>query len=137
MKSFFKISMFIAVLCMALPDLTSGQVVTRHSKDSVVNAQTRLTTWSSTADGMKGIQLTAVKVSGTVSAYAVLETKIDTVASVWKIVVGSDTAFLTDQAAQGHIWPINNHYGNSYRTRIVSTGTQKFYVYLTLLKRSR
>lgn len=122
---------------MALPDLTNGQTVTRHTRDSVVNAQTRNVSWASTADGMKGIQLTAVKVSGTVSAYAVLETKIDTVASLWNIVNNSDTAFLTDQAAQAHIWPIDNHYGNSYRARIVSTGTQKFYVYLTLLKRSR
>lgn len=137
MKRFISFLVAVSTLLATLPVTSSAQFVTRKAKDSVVNAQTRTQTWTATPDGVKGFQVTAVKVSGTVSAFSVLETRIDTVTTLWEIVKDSDTVFLTDQASQIHLWPVSPQYGNGYRIRTVSTGTQKFYVYAAYLRRSQ
>jgi hypothetical protein len=138
MKRFLKFFLFTAVM-IAATHICLGQLVERKAKDSSVNGQTRNIVWRSTADGIVGFQLTAVKVSGTVSAYAILERRIDYVVdSAAYDRASADTFFITNvSTTQLKVWPIDTQAGNGYRIRVVSTGTQKVYLYAAFLRRSR
>lgn len=135
----FLIFFLLAAVMMAATEISFGQMVTRKAKDSVVNADTAYAQWNSTGDGIKGFQLTALKVSGTVSAYAVIETRIDTLPrTLWIRAPGTDTFTLANSAPyQLHVWGIDNQFGNGYRIKVVSTGTMKAYLWGSFLKRTR
>lgn len=137
-KSKAKFAAMIAIIsALVIPLCSNAQFVTRTGKDSVVNGVTKYVTFNSTADGVIGFQLSASKVSGTVSAYAILEVRIDTVISgQYQQEKLRDTFALTDQASQIFLWKVAPHYFNGARIKIVSTGTQKFYIYAAYLRRN-
>jgi len=111
----------------------SAQYVTRKAKDSAINAVTKYITWTSTPGNVKGIQLTAVKGTGTPAGTVTLETRIDTVSTEWTPVLSAASLTLTNVTNQIIVWPLNPKYGNGYRIKIVPTGTQKTYLYAAYL----
>lgn len=152
MKSVLKILIAVALFTLAAFE-GSGQVLQRHVtgtpfRDSVTGAGTKYFTFGSTSTGLEGLSVTALKAAtggGTVSSYAILQVRTDTMPSVagavWEDYVypgttRRDTLFLTDIAtAQGHQWAVTTHFFNGARAKVVSTGAQKFYVYFTQLRR--
>ena len=130
-----------------------AQILTRHitsgaKRDSVVAAGTKYLTIGSTPSKVHGMSVTGIKAAtggGTVSAYVIMQVRTDTMpttaTSVWEDYVypgttKRDTLFLTDlTTAQGHQWPVPVHFFNGIRAKIVSTGTQKVYYYLSHLRR--
>lgn len=141
MKSFLKIGfLFTALIAFAFQ--SPGQWITRKAKDSVINGVTKYVSWNSTVDGITAIQFTGVKVSGTVSAIVTLETRVDSFSTLAWVPYNrsggstADTITFTD-GDNTALFPIDVHYGNGYRIKIVSTGTQKFYAYSAYLRRGR
>lgn len=146
MKTFLKFFLIGALVLGFTPAINEakGQVITRKAvPDSVVNGVTKYITWASTPDGIQGIQFTGVKSSGTVSAVVTLETRIDTVnSSTWVPYkrnngTTADTLSFGDNATNTGIFVIDNQYGNGFRIKVVSTGTQKFYTYSAYVRRGR
>lgn len=114
----------------------SAQYVTRLPKDSA-NVETRYVTFSGTKTGVKGFQLTAVKVSGTVAGTVTLERRIDTLptsATAPWVQVGSQSYTITNiTAPQGDVFPITVHDGFAYRFKVVQSGG-KVYLYASSLR---
>lgn len=154
MKNFLSKLSLKPVLILVLSALTlgvatesSGQLVYRKAKDSVVAAGTKYVTWTSMTDGVYGIQLLTDSVSGTTSCVVTLQQRIDTIdASAWVDAVDAlgdplptFTMAATDDGTDwlSNIWPIDLQSGNGYRLKFVSTGTQKFYIWATYLRRGR
>jgi hypothetical protein len=144
MKAFLKLSLALLVFAaMAFP--VSGQIITRNLKDSTANSATKNITFPSTTTGTTGIFLSGLKVSGTVSGYAILQVRTDTLptaaTSVFEDMVypgtsKRDTLFFTDVATiQQHTWPIPFNYFNGARLKIVTSGTQKIYLYAGYIRR--
>lgn len=152
MKGLFKIILAFGFLIALQAQEATGQIVNRYNggvKDSVVNGVTKYMTFPSTPDGVTGFFATGHKAAtggGTVSAYAVLQVRSDTMptaaTAVWNDYIHPatgrrDTIFFTDGAdPQGGQFGIENHYFNGARLKIVSSGTQKFYIWFGRLQRS-
>jgi hypothetical protein len=150
MKTFFKIG--IALTLLLTCSLAQSQVLQRPVvggatvvKDSAIDATTKYITFTSTPNGVKGLSLSGVKSTGTVSAYAIVQVRTDTmptaVTSSWidYVYPGTtkrDTLFFTDiTTVQGYQWPVPDQFFNGVRFKIVPTGTQKLYLYGSLLRR--
>lgn len=134
---------FFALFAIALMTVTvvPAQIVTRKpsTKDSTTPG-TKYITFTSTVNSIVGIQTSAVKDTGTVAGYAILETRIDTInANSWVQVknrLGTyDTFKLTNTSYQTFLWPlVENQYGNGYRVKYVTTGG-RVYIYTAHLRR--
>lgn len=144
MKQFMKF-LLAGLLFVVLASPASGQVISRKVKDSTSNSATKLITFPSTPTGTYGIFLSGLKVSGTVSGYALLQIRSDTLPTaatsvfedyVYPGTTKRDTLFFTDIATiQQHTWPIPFNFFNGARLKIVTSGTQKVYLYAGSLKR--
>lgn len=150
MKRFFQIALLVAVFTAAIQPTVEAQVLTRqvttgNKKDSVTAAGTKYFSFFSTPSTVVGVSFSAVKVSGTVSAYAILQVRTDTMPGtatalwidyVYPGTTKRDTLFLTDvTTVQNYQWPVTTHFFNGVRAKVVSSGTQKFYVYFSHLRR--
>lgn len=154
MKSFFKIFLALAVMFTAIPGVeaqnlirpvkTTGTVI----KDSVVNGTTKYVIWTSTPTGVTGISLSTIKAAtggGTASGYAIVQVRTDTMptaaTSSWIDYVYPGTtkrdtlAFVNDADVHGYQWPVPVQFFNGVRLKIVTSGTQKVYLYGSLLRR--
>ncbi len=147
MKTFFKIILGFAFLgaLTALPEVTQAQIVSRKAKDSTSNSATKYVTWNNAVTGTAGWTLTGIKVSGTVSGYALLQVRTDTIPTIataaWYDYVSPygrrDTLFFTDVTTpQTYSWqaPYPLHI-NGARLKVVTSGTQKIYLYGLHLQR--
>lgn len=143
MKSLFKLGLLVLLLSPMLS--VEGQVITRRAKDSTENTTTKNITFGSTPNGVTGIFLSGLKVSGTVSGYALLQVRTDTLPTIATSVFEDavypgtdkrDTLFFTDIATiQQHTWPVPFGYFNGARLKVVTSGTQKIYLYAGYLRR--
>lgn len=144
MKRFMKLLFAFAFLAgVVIP--AQGQIMTRAAKDSTSNSATKYVTFPSTPTGTTGIFLTGLKVSGTVSGYAILQVRTDTLptsgTTVWNDYVypgttKRDTLFFTDvSTVQPYTWPVTTHFFNGARFKVVTSGTQKIYLYAGYLRR--
>lgn len=123
-----------------------GQYITRKpttGKDSVVDGVTKYVTWPSTIDGIQSFVFRGIKSTGTPSAYVLLQGRVDSTDNDWVdlkftgIQGTGDTLKIGNNANhQIQTWPLDKQYFNGYRFKIVSTGTQKFYIYPSYLRRS-
>lgn len=147
MKSFFKLLLAFMLFgsMVAIPEISNGQVVSRKAKDSTSNSATKYITWNNLPNGSAGLTLSGLKVSGTVSGYAILQTALDTLPNVSTRVFEDyvnergtrDTLFFTDIATiQKHDFQLPSPlFINAARFKIVTSGTQKLYLYGTHLQR--
>lgn len=144
MKSLKKILLatgFLLAMAMVLPEVTHAQYVTRLAKDSISNAATRYITFNSTPDILKGLSVSAIVSTGTLSLTSVtLEHRLDTMtgaAADWTPVpttsVAVSSTISTTKAV--YTWDVITHGANGYRIKIVGGGTQKTYLYGALLRR--
>lgn len=144
MKQFIKI-FSVLILLFGFVEANS-QVISRKAKDSTENSTTKYITWASTPTGTSGIFLTAVEVSGTTSGYALLQVRSDTIpttaTTVWEDLVWPggtkrDTVFFTDVTTyQPKSFPLPSPlFFNGVRLKIVTSGTQKIYLYAGTIKR--
>jgi hypothetical protein len=150
MKSFIlKAVLLLSIAGAILPEVNAQvlqrQITTSPYRDSVTAAGTKYFTFGSTPSGLVGVSFSGVKVSGTVNSYAILQVRTDTMpgqaTASWIDYVNpstgtSDTLFMTDvTTVQGYQWPVPVQFFNGVRAMVVSTGTQKFYVYYSQLRR--
>lgn len=145
MKNFLKLILAFSLFVVSIG--ADAQYIQRKAKDSVVAAGTKYITWTSIPDGLYGIQIATDSVSGTTAAVVTLETRIDTInGATWVpykrnngTTADSYTMTATDDGTDwlSYIFPIDLPYGNGYRLKFVSTGTQKYYIYASYLKRGR
>lgn len=137
MKALLKI---ISVYCLTLflVIAANAQYVTRAPQDTTNNTTQKVITFTSTPDGLVGIQATVTKLTGTVGGIVYLQTRIDTVSTAtWQTVRGTDTLTLSNvSTAQTVIWQISPHYGNGYRVVIEPTGTETAKVNVAYLRRN-
>lgn len=144
MKSLFKLSSLLIASFLAMT--VSAQTITRKAKDSTANSATKNIDFLSTPSGVSGIFLSGLKVSGTVSGYAILQVRTDTLPTsatsvwedfVWPGTTKRDTLYLTDVATiQQHTFPVpQNQPFNGARLKIVTSGTQKVYLWAGYLRR--
>lgn len=146
MKALFKILLVFAVVMASLP--SEAQILTRHvllpKKDSAIDATGSFLTFTSTANGLTGVSLTAVKGTGTPAGYAILQVRTDTIptgaTSSWidyvnPVSARRDTLFFTNVTVQGYQWPVPVQFFNGVRAKIVPSGTQKTYLYFSTLRR--
>lgn len=148
MKSLFKIT--LAVLLFMVTFIAQGQIFTRTipRKDSTVNSATKLIVFPSTATGTTGVFLSGQKAAsggGTVSGYALLQIRTDTLPTaptstyedyVYPGTTKRDTLFFTDlTTVQVHTWPVPFGFFNGCRLKVVTSGTQKLYLYAGTIRR--
>lgn len=143
MKKFFRFFLAFTILAAAIP--ASAQVVSRKAKDSTSNSATKYITWNNVPTGTTSWTLSGIKVSGTVSGYGILQVATDTLPTVSTRVFEDfvndrgtrDTLFFTDIATiQMHVFKAPNPLSvNAARFKIVTSGTQKLYLYGTHLQR--
>lgn len=130
------------VASLLIASAANAQYITRLAKDSVVNGATKYVTFKSTPTGVTGFGLTGIKAAtggGTVSGYAILQVRIDTLplstTSDWDDYVypgttKRDTLFFTDLTTpQAYPWPVPTKFFNGARFKVVTSGTQKLYLY--------
>jgi hypothetical protein len=145
MNKFFKI-LLVTLLSVAVANVASAQVVSRKAKDSTENSATKYITWNHVPTGTAGVTLSGLKVSGTVSGYALVQISTDTIPGVstriWEDLVHPesgrrDTVFFTDVATvQKKDFQLPSPiYFNAVRFKVVTSGTQKIYLYALQIKR--
>lgn len=147
MKSLFKIllaSVTLFILGQTFAPLKAdAQYLTRLAKDSSVNATTRYLTFTSTPNLVTSISVTGVLSTGTLSLTSVtLESRNDTISgtSDWITVPASIAvvASTTALSSTGYVWHLPAHNtANGYRIKVVSSGTQKTYLYGSYLRRTQ
>lgn len=143
MKKLISFLTIMLAFTFVVPITSEAQYVYRKAKDSLTAAGTKYITYTASDDGIVSFNLTGIKVSGTVSAYAILQTRVDTLDALnWEDYLRDgtirDTLFFTDVSTyRSKIFATNNLYGNGYRMKIVATGTQKIYFWSSYLRRNR
>lgn len=153
MKSFIlKAVLLLGIAGTMLPNVNAQvlqrQITTSPYKDSVVAAGTKYFSFFSTPSGLQGVSFSGVKAAsggGTVNSYVILQVRTDTMPGtatgswidyVYPGTTKRDTLFMTDlTTVQGYQWPVPTQFFNGVRAKVVSTGTQKFYVYYSQLRR--
>jgi hypothetical protein len=114
-----------------------GQYVTRKAKDSTAGAVTKYINFGVIKKGLAGVQITAVKDTGTVGGTIILERRIDTLptaaTAVWKQVGSQSYTLLNSASPQGDIFPVTLQDGVSYRLRVTTTGG-KIFLYSAYLR---
>lgn len=139
LKAFLAISLLLSLTAV------QGQTISRKAKDSTSNSATKYVTWNNVVTGTTGFTLTGIKASGTVSGYAVLQVRTDTIPTLatagWYDYVTPynrrDTLYFTDVTTpQTFSWPAPEPlHINGARFKIVTSGTQKIYLYGLTIKR--
>lgn len=112
-----------------------AQVVLTNSADTVSNSTTVYATSAkqNTVFDKVSIQAVYSKVSGTVSAYAVVEGSVD---GTNYVAVSSDTLTLANQTTNTKIWVLDKTPYLYYRVKCVSSGTMVFTQRVRLLGRN-
>lgn len=144
MKKIFVLGLFLS---LAFSN-AFGQQLDRKAKDSTANSATKYITYPAVPNGTVGFVLSGLKAAtggGTVSGYAILQIRTDTLPTqatsvyedyVYPGTTKRDTLFFTDLTTiQQHTWPIPFPFFNGGRFKIVTSGTQKLYLYPALFKR--
>jgi hypothetical protein len=147
MKTFLKLILAFTLLgsLAAIPTVSKAQIISRKAKDSVVDGTTKYITYNSVVTGTQGWTLTGIKSTGTPSGYAILQVRTDTIPTVltaaWEDYVSAygrrDTLFFTNVSTpQSHSFqaPYPLHI-NGARFKIVTSGTQKVYLYALHVQR--
>lgn len=99
--------------------------------DSLVNTDTSILIFPQIGSNVKSFQITALKSSGTLSGKVYLRVTNDGVA--WKNI---DSLTLADVTTAQPLWNIPSHTSYStYGTYAVTSGTQKYYLYFTAVRR--
>lgn len=131
----------LLTLCLAVviaasaqqPQITYAQppVRTTLSPRNLVNTDTLAINFYGVGDNVKGFQITAVKVSGTVAGKIYLQGTLDGVA--W---VKIDSLVLADVSTPQTkiVIPAHTTY-NSYQAYAITSGTQSYTPYFTVLRR--
>jgi hypothetical protein len=122
----------LAIVCLATTAI--AQKPFRTVKDTVINtnADTSNVTISNVEGGLKGLQATVIKTSGTVAGRVILQGSIDNVA--W-VDVNTDTLTLSNTASQSKVWAITNASYMSYRVEFITSGTQVSYIIFSAVRR--
>lgn len=121
--------LFLAAIFIGIGTVQSQVRVTQ--KDSLVNVDTSYLNFNGISGHVKSLQVTALKSSGTVSGKIYIEGTVDGLA--W---VKLDSLVLADVATyQTKAKEVTNTSYNSYRSECITTGTQKFYNWFSVLRR--
>ena len=151
---FLKIFLVVSVLTFfsneAFSQILTRPIVAGNTviKDSVVNGTTKYVSFLSTPTGVTGVSLSTIKAAtggGTPSGYAIVQVRTDTMPSqatsswidyVYPGTTKRDTLFfVNDVDVHGYQWPVPVQFFNGVRFKVVTSGTQKVYLYGSTLRR--